>query len=122
MAHITSTDRPQFYTLEYQNAVYTSGLLEVGQALGTPLVLIHDADENAYLGKLPASKFPALPDSGWLEQGAIYQYGGRCVVVRQAHQRTIYVPEQTPALFVVYREDAAGVSQRAGCSRHTAHL
>jgi hypothetical protein len=42
-----------------------------------------------------------------LDQGAIYQHGDRCVVVRQAHTRTEHDPASVPALFMVYREDAA---------------
>lgn len=53
--------------------------------------------------------FPPLPDSGWLEAGAIYQHGEQAVIVRQGHERTIYEPSETPALFMIYRADAADV-------------
>ena len=53
--------------------------------------------------------FPPLPDSGWLEAGAVYQHGDGAVIVRQSHERSIYAPEDTPALFMVWREDAASV-------------
>ncbi len=53
--------------------------------------------------------FPPLPESGWLEAGAVYQYGDGAVIVRQSHQRSIYAPEDTPALFMVWRENAASV-------------
>jgi hypothetical protein len=52
--------------------------------------------------------FPSLPPIGaLLDQGAIYQHGDRCVVVRQAHTRTEHDPADVPALFLLYREDAA---------------
>jgi hypothetical protein len=50
--------------------------------------------------------FPPLPEGGWLEAGAIYQYGDGAVIVRQAHNRTEHAPEDVPALFMVYRADA----------------
>jgi hypothetical protein len=53
--------------------------------------------------------FPPLPESGWLEAGAVYQHGDGAVIVRQSHQRSIYAPEDTPALFMVYRPDATDV-------------
>lgn len=47
--------------------------------------------------------FPALPSSGTLTEGDIYSYNGGMVQVIQTHERTIYSPEETPALFNVYR-------------------
>jgi hypothetical protein len=49
--------------------------------------------------------YPELPASGWLDAGDIYAYGDDLLIVRQSHERTIYSPEQTPALFSVYRID-----------------
>ena len=51
--------------------------------------------------------FPPLPDSGWLEAGAIYQHGEQAVIVRQGHDRTEHDPGDVLALFLVYRADAA---------------
>ena len=51
--------------------------------------------------------FPPLPSEGWLEAGAIYQHGAQAVIVRQGHDRMHYEPSETPALFLVYRADAA---------------
>lgn len=50
--------------------------------------------------------FPPLPDEGWLDAGAIYQYGVQAVIVRQSHNRTEHAPADVPALFMVYRADA----------------
>lgn len=85
---------------------HTGGLTLTGE----DKTLVSDASENAFLGALPAAEFPALPGVGeWLEQGAIYNADGTLVMVRQPHARTLYPPAETPALFVVYREDAADV-------------
>lgn len=47
--------------------------------------------------------FPPLPEQGWLEVGHIYSYADGAVMVVQSHNRTIYAPENTPALFSFYR-------------------
>jgi len=49
-----------------------------------------------------------LPDSGWIESGNLYRYAiGDFSVIKcvQSHERTIYPPEETPALFVVSYSD-----------------
>jgi len=89
--------------------VVAAGLTEVGGATLTGLTLFSAADENEFLGKVAgkATGYTSLPAVGeWLEAGDIYAYEGGLVIVRQAHSRTIYAPEDTPALFSVYREDA----------------
>ena len=60
-----------------------------------------------YETKVSSTMFPPLPDSGYLEMGVIYSYSGGAVMVRQPHERTIYTPEQTPALFSFYRDNAS---------------
>ena len=47
--------------------------------------------------------YPALPDEGWIELDSIWGWNEGMIQCIQAHERTIYPPEQTPALFVVYR-------------------
>lgn len=53
--------------------------------------------------------YPALPSTGTMTQGNIYSYKDGMVVVIQTHQRTIYAPEDTPALFSVYRANTEGM-------------
>ena len=60
-----------------------------------------------YPAKVASTIFPALPLSGELKIGEIYSYGNGAVMVRQTHERTIYSPEQTPALFSFYRDNAS---------------
>jgi len=52
--------------------------------------------------------FPALPSSGTLTEGEIYSYQGGMVEVIQTHERTIFEPSETPALFLVYRANTEG--------------
>ena len=62
-----------------------------------------------YPTKVSSSIFPALPTSGVaLVKGQIFSYANGAVVVEQSHTRTIYPPEQTPALFSFYREITEG--------------
>ena len=60
-----------------------------------------------YPSKVTTTVFPPLPSSGTLKIGEIYSYGNGAVMVRQSHERTIYPPEQTPALFSFYRDNAS---------------
>ena len=109
---ITTTDRPKLYALFAEDgAVVTTDVLSAGDYLATSLEVVADEDENTWLGALAphADAFPPLPESGWLEAGAVYQYGDGAVIVRQSHERSIYAPEDTPALFMVWRENAASV-------------
>jgi len=52
--------------------------------------------------------YPPLPASGTLIEGDIYSYKGGMVRIEQTHERTIYAPEDTPALFSVYRANTQG--------------
>ena len=62
---------------------------------------IHAEGEAAFVTALApvAAALPELPDSGWLEAGAVYQYGSVALMVRQAHYRTEHDPATVPALF-----------------------
>jgi hypothetical protein len=87
-----------------------SGMTEIGGCTVTGLALIAEADETAFLaataGTAIAASVPELPSVGeWCEAGALYDYNGALVICRQSHFRTIYPPEETLALFIVYRED-----------------
>lgn len=106
------TDRPKLYALfDADGALVASDVLAAGDYLATSLEVVAEADENALLSALAdhADAFSPLPASGWLEAGAIYQYGEGAVIVRQSHNRTEHEPADVPALFVVYRPDATDV-------------
>lgn len=70
---------------------------------GWPALVAPVARETA------SDAFPALPDSGWLTLGELYQYEDIVVIVRQSHNRTEHDPADVPALFMIYRENAADV-------------
>jgi len=107
MTTILPTDRPIRYCVTGLDEPIV-GETPVGNLTGVnrELSVIADVDEMAFVAALPANVFPPLPDTGWLEQDDIYQYEGQAVIVRQSHYRTHYAPADTPALFIVWREDA----------------
>jgi hypothetical protein len=88
------------------NATYTvlrSAEVEQAHADPTPWpATVATAGTRATAG----DAFPALPTSGWLTEGQIYQYSGEAVRVRQSHNRTADVPSTVPALFSVFRANA----------------
>lgn len=67
-----------------------------------------------YPVKASANIFPALPDKGEVKEGEIYSYNNGAVMVVQDHERTIYAPELTPALFSFYRPNPEGTEWIAG--------
>ena len=79
------------------------GITHVGELTGVvpDATAIHAEGEAAYVAALApvAATLPTLPDSGWLEAGAIYAYDGGVVMVRQSHWRTEHDPASVPALF-----------------------
>jgi hypothetical protein len=46
-----------------------------------------------------------LPDEGTVEKG-MYNYNGTVVFCHQKHERTIYEPIETPALFTIFRTNS----------------
>ena len=110
MTLIAPTTEPLLYAVEVDGAVAYTGTTTIDQNTGVNplLVLYYSADENALLGDVAGSggDYNPLPDVGGLcEGGQMYGYNDGLVICRQAHTRTLYPPEETPALFVVYREE-----------------
>lgn len=58
--------------------------------------------------------YPPLPQTGWLDEGAIYSYMGGMVRVRQGHNRTNHPPSEIPALFEVHRANTDNMDWIAG--------
>jgi hypothetical protein len=47
-----------------------------------------------------------LPATGQVYKDSLYKYDGGLIICRQSHNRTIYTPNETPALFSFYRENS----------------
>ena len=112
MPHVIADERAMFWAVGAP--IVATGLTEVGAATLTGLALIADADENAFLdavaGEAVGAGVTPLPEMGkWCEAGTIYAHGDGLVICRQSHARTEHDPADIPALFIVYREDAASV-------------
>jgi len=63
-----------------------------------------DLDSISTTGLLP------LPDQGEEVLQQLYAYDNKVVYCRQKHNRTIYPPEQTPALFSFFRDETGDLS------------
>ena len=63
-----------------------------------------DLDTISTTGLLP------LPDEGEEVLQQLYTYNDKVVYCRQKHDRTIYPPEQTPALFSFFRDETGDLS------------
>ena len=119
MPYITATDRPVYWAVVVGNKTLASDITEPGGATitGNDKLLPNDVDENAFLGKVAgkAGSYNPLPSVGeWCEAKTIYAYNNGLVICRQSHARTIYTPEETPALFIVYREEQGVLEWVAG--------
>jgi len=92
------------FTRQQQDPVLDQKVIDTievdgGSALDVPL---------NYVTKVSTTIFPALPSSGRLLKGQIFSYNNGAIMVVQDHDRTIYAPELTPALFSFYRENPEG--------------
>lgn len=72
-----------------------------------------EALKNDAVTKITAALFPALPASGTIYQDKYYSYSGTVVKCLQTHERTIFAPSLTPALFAVYRENTGTLNWTA---------
>ena len=63
-----------------------------------------DLDSISTTGLLP------LPDEGEEVLQQLYTYNNKVVYCRKKHDRTIYPPEQTPALFSFFRDETGELS------------
>ena len=79
----------------------------VEQYDSTSEVVAKIVDENKF-------DIPALPDEGEIIKDKLYKWEGIVVRCRQTHQRTIYDPTETLALFTVYRKETADMGWIAG--------
>jgi len=108
MTYLIATDKPLYWAAALSGGqIVVSDIAEVGGKIGIPpaMTATSNVDPNAYLGSMvgKAGTYKPLPDTGTINAGVIYSYQGDLVICRQTHERTIYAPADTPALFSVYR-------------------
>lgn len=114
MTYIVASDQTVYWAVEYLGEIVITGINELGGKTGVPpsLTAYFDTSENAFLDKVAgkAGEYQPLPSVGEpVFANVIYAYNDGLVICRQDHARTIYPPEETPALFIVYRENQADV-------------
>jgi hypothetical protein len=108
---INNPIRATYYVAKNNDgSVIHEGILRPSNNMYTGQPILQQTEnEYIHLKNLDDIKdqFPALPSPGTeLEEGSLYVYGGKIVKVRQTHIRTNHSPEDVPALFTVFREDA----------------
>jgi hypothetical protein len=107
MAEINKPNQRTFWRVT-STGVKHEGLTEIDQVTTAPNIYTLTSNVST------TALFSALPTSGEVKVGEIYSYNGGMVQVVQTHTRTIFAPEETPALFNVYRantKDAAWIAQ-----------
>ena len=66
----------------------------------------HTVQSYKSMETIPIDDVEDLPSSGWIQKGKVYDYNGTKVIARQGHNRTIYEPSATPALFSIHRANS----------------
>jgi len=109
---ITTTDQPLYFGTTQNGVIVIAGLVDAnGGAVATTLPIFSATDENTFLGLVAGSggNYNPLPAVGeWVEAGAIFSYLDGLIICRQSHALTAFPPEDTPALFIVYRDTQIG--------------
>jgi len=100
MAEVAYPSKRTFWKATGMGVVH-EGFTDIDQVTSTGQPML-ESDTDA------STIYPPLPTSGWMEEGVVYSYNRGMVIVRQPHERTIYAPEDTPALFYVYRANTEG--------------
>ena len=101
MAEIKYPEKRTFWRATGTGVLH-EGFTDIDQVTSTGQPML-ESDTDA------STIYSPLPTSGWMEEGVVYSYNRGMVIVRQPHERTIYAPEDTPALFYVYRANTEGM-------------
>ncbi len=110
------TSQPARWVARSGGVIVLDGLTQVGEATASADLVGAEGDE-AFVAAVAAlnTAYRPLPETGqWCEQGAVYSYQGQLIVCRQGHNRTIYPPADTPALWLVYRAGQGVLAWLAG--------
>src|SRR5688572_21429379 len=105
MEEINKPQKRTFWKiLNPDGSILHSGITEIDQVTTTGQGNITSSvNANDVFEPLPAQ--PGAP----LVKGQVYAYNGGMIIVEQTHERTIYAPEDTPALFTVFRANNEGL-------------
>lgn len=98
------------FTRSQEDPVFDQQVIDNIEVEGKPAIDVIREYEN----KVSSTIFPPLPSSGALKKGEVYSYNNGAVMVVQDHNRTIYTPEETPALFSFYRDNVEDLEWMEG--------
>jgi len=98
------------FTRMQQDPDFDRKVIENIEVEGKPAIEV----KREYVTKVEPTIFKPLPTTGILKKGEVYSYANGAVMVVQDHERTIYAPELTPALFSFYRPNPEGKEWIAG--------
>ena len=97
MQEIKYPTNRNFWVVKDNGQTIHEGITEPNQVTSSGLTL--ESSEDA------SDVYPELPESGQLLAGQVYAYQGGMVRIEQDHERTIYPPQQTPALINFFRKE-----------------
>lgn len=98
------------FTRQQEDPAFDRQVIDNIEVDGKPAIEV----KREYATKVSTTIFPPLPSSGALKKGEIYSYNNGAVMVVQDHNRTIYTPEETPALFSFYRDNVEDLEWMEG--------
>lgn len=98
------------FTRSQEDPVFDQHVIDNIEVEGKPAIEV----KRDYATKVSTTIFPPLPSTGALKKGEVYSYNNGAVMVVQDHNRTIYTPEETPALFSFYRDNVADLEWMEG--------
>ena len=107
---IRPTEQPALWLAHSGDERY-EGQTALGEITGIAegYAVVSAEGEMAYMAaaSVTPTLYPPLPEVGQpVEARRVYRYDDTLVMARQSHTRMHYAPEDTPALFMVYRADA----------------
>lgn len=98
------------FTRQQEDPAFDRQVIDNIEVEGKPAIEV----KREYATKVSTTIFPPLPSTGALKKGEVYSYNNGAVMVVQDHNRTIYAPEETPALFSFYRDNVADLAWMEG--------
>lgn len=112
---IQPTSQPAYWIARQGAEIIWQGITHLGEITVSGLELISGEGEDAFLAAaagVDPGDYDPIPEVGQpCEAQHIYGYNGGLVICRQSHTRMHYAPEDTPALWLVYRPDATGPAE-----------
>jgi hypothetical protein len=95
---------------KFVKVINQDGSLAVADYFENARIETEQTLESGDLNNISTTGLLPLPDEGEEVLQQLYAYNNKVVYCRQKHNRTIYPPEQTPALFSFFRDETGDLS------------